>query len=108
MKNLLRPYLLLALAAGLGVAALVLALRAPAADGRPRVAPVPAGCREVAWIYPATNSAAWERFVTAAGTAVARIRASRPDLEDRDLEVDVSGAFPSETTGVPEVSVRTR
>jgi hypothetical protein len=68
---------------------------------------VPAGCREIVWVYPATNSAAWERFVTAASTAVARIRASRPDLEALNLEVDASGAFPSETTGVPEFVVRT-
>lgn len=107
MKNLLRPYLLLVLSAGLGIAAVVLALRSPAADGRPRVAPVPAGCREVAWMYPATNSAAWERFVTAASTAVARIRANRPDLEALNLEVDARGAFPSETTGIPELAVRT-
>lgn len=107
MKHLLRPYLLLALSAGLGIAAVLLALRSPAAAGRPRVAPVPAGCREIAWVYPATNSAAWERFVTAASTAVARIRANRPELEAAGLEVDASGAFPRETTGVPEVAVRT-
>lgn len=108
MKNLLRPSLLLALALALGVSAVLLALRSPAADGQPRVGPVPTGSREIVWMYPATNSAAWERFVTAAGTAVARIRTARTDLKNLDLELDATGAFPSQTTGLPEFSVVNR
>ncbi len=62
----------------------------------PRAQPVASGDHEIAWIHAATNTATWERFVAGA-------RHCKDEWPD--LNVDVSGAFPDLTTGVPEVSL---
>jgi hypothetical protein len=64
--------------------------------------PVPRGDQEIAWLNPATNAVAWERFVA----AVNRLAVDRPDL---GLEVTADArAFPSETANVPELAVGIR
>ncbi len=61
--------------------------------------PVPAGDQEIAWLNPATNAVAWERFVA----AVQRLKTDRPEL---NLQVFVdAAAFPAQTADVPELSV---
>jgi hypothetical protein len=56
---------------------------------------IKSGDQEIVWLYPATNTANWERFVSAAR----RFHADRPDLV-----LDDSNAFPSQTTAVPELA----
>jgi hypothetical protein len=97
MRWLLRPAILVVLSAALVLGATALALWPWGADSRPHPQPVPAGDQEVAWLYSATNAAAWERFVTAVQTA-----AGRADLK---LTVETSRAFPPETTAVPELAL---
>jgi hypothetical protein len=53
------------------------------------------GDQEIVWLYPAINMSDWERFVSAAR----RFHADRPDLL-----LDDSNAFPSQSTGVPELA----
>jgi len=60
------------------------------------VLPVPAGDQEIAWIQPATSTAAWERFVT----GVLRLQ-----LLTNLVKVDDSRAFPEATTAVPELLI---
>jgi hypothetical protein len=69
-----------------------------------RAAPLPVrvGEQEIVWLYPATNFAAWERFVTAAQRGVGQQDASL------GLTLDDSGAFPEQTTSVPEIVVASR
>jgi hypothetical protein len=96
------PILILALVA-LVLGAAALALLPWPHDSRPAPLPVPAGCQEVAWLYSATNTSTWERFVAAARTAVSRLREDHPGL---DLPPPDDGkAFPPETTTVPELTL---
>jgi hypothetical protein len=97
MKWLLRPGILVVLSAALVLGATALALWPWGADSRPHPQSVSAGDQEVAWLYSATNAAAWERFVTAVQTASGR--------SDRKLAVDTGRAFPPETTAVPELAL---
>jgi hypothetical protein len=93
MKRLLRPVLLLALSGAL-VGGAVLAFRGGPSLSRPVPLPVAAGTHEIVWLYAATNASNWERFV-----------AATERLEERfaDLAVHTTGAFPPQTTAVPEV-----
>jgi hypothetical protein len=95
MKRLWRPFLLLALAGTLVVGA-VLAFRGAPAMLQPVPLPLAAGEHEIVWLYAATNASNWERFVA----AVERLRDRLPGLEAR-----TDGAFPRETTAVPEVAL---
>jgi hypothetical protein len=98
MTCFLRPAFLLTLACALAGAGVVLLWPAQ----RDFTRPVPAGDQEVAWLNPATNTVAWERFVA----AVHRLPGDRPDLG-----VEIAGEsnpFPSQTTEVPEIAVRAR
>lgn len=56
--------------------------------------PVPAGDFEIAWFNTTTGGTAWERFVT----GVQRARNLMPGLR-----VELAGAFPDQTTDVPEI-----
>jgi hypothetical protein len=96
--------LLIVLSVGLvGGAVAVLFQPAPAA-GRPAPLPVAANEYEVVWLYAATNTAAWERFVAAVQRTGERLRECEPNLE---VEVGPA-AFPRQTTAVPEVALRWR
>jgi hypothetical protein len=100
MRRLFLPSILVVLSASLVLGAAALGLWPWAGDSLPRPQAVPAGDREVAWLYSATSASTWERFVTAAQNA-----AARPDL---GLTVDSSRAFPPQTTAVPEVALSVR
>lgn len=95
MRWLLRPLLLIALLGAL-VAGAVLAFRGGPALARPVPQPVAAGEHELVWLYGATNGSNWERFVAAAE----RLRGKYPGME-----VHTEGAFPPQTTAVPEVAL---
>jgi hypothetical protein len=90
----------LALIAG---ALAVLFQPAPAA-ARPTPLPVAANEYEIVWLYGATNTAAWERFVAAVQLTGERLREREPNLE---VEISTD-AFPPQTTVVPEVALRWR
>src|SRR3954467_1743046 len=60
--------------------------------------PLRDGDQEIAWLYAATNAAAWERFVT----AVRRVQDDCPDLA---LLVNDTEASPRQTTAVPELAL---
>src|SRR5262245_12753910 len=96
MTWLLRPSNLVIVPAALTLSPGVLLIR-PAERDITR--PVPAGDQEIAWLNPATNAVAWERFVA----AVYRLKDERPDL---GLEVAPdANPFPSQTADVPELAV---
>lgn len=61
-----------------------------------RVRSVPDGDAEIAWLHTTTNAATWERFVKGM---------NRIPLTMRDVIVDDSAAFPSESHVVPEVAI---
>jgi hypothetical protein len=100
MYWLLRPTILIVISAAFAVGAVALvvwSLREGAAANQAQPLPLRAGDREIVWLYPATSAATWERFVAAAR----RAQAARPELE-----VDDGGAFPLQTTAVPELALR--
>jgi hypothetical protein len=103
-RRLRGPWLLLLL--GTGLAALVLGaglvvFRPSAALGRPEPLPVGDYDTEIAWLYPASNLASWERFVTATQQTAEHLRAVYPDLE-----VQTGAAFPPQTTATSEIALR--
>jgi hypothetical protein len=93
MKRLLRPLLLLALSGAL-VGGAVLAFRGGPTLLRPTPLPVATDAHEIVWLYAATNASNWERFVA----AVERLQRRFPVME-----LHTEGAFPPQTTVVPEV-----
>ena len=105
MKWLLRPSSLIfvSMALALGAATLALWPRIPANRALPLA--VDRDDREIVWLYAATNSAPWERFVSA-------IRVARDRLEKESgalgFEIDDCNAFPEQTTTVPEVALAMR
>lgn len=101
MKRFFRPSFLIVLSAALLVGAVVLVFQGAPALTRPVPLPVAQGDREIVWLYPATNTAAWERFVAAVRLAENRLRADHPDLPAQAG----SNAFPPLTTAVPEVAL---
>jgi hypothetical protein len=101
MRRIFRPSLLVGLSAVVvvGIAAVVFQAAPPA--NRPGPLPVAEGTREVAWLYPATNAADWERFVTAVRRIGDRLREQNPDM----TVIDGPEAFPPHTTATPEVAL---
>src|SRR6516165_6139842 len=97
MAWLFRSNFLVLVVAGLALAAawVVWPFSGSGSSGQAVPKAIKAGDQEIVWLYPATNTANWERFVTAAR----RFHADRPDLI-----LDDSNAFPSQTTAVPELA----
>jgi hypothetical protein len=93
--------LLMTSLAALVIGAAVVVFHPPGAAGRPEPLPVAANDTEIAWLYPASNLASWERFVAAAQQTAERLRSSYPDLE-----VQMDGAFPPQTTATSEIALR--
>src|SRR5262245_18198014 len=92
MRWLLRPSTLVTISVALALGAAALVWWTGGADARPEPRPVRDGDREVVFLYPAATCAAnWERFVTAATTAID----AAPD----------DATFPRQTTAVPELAV---
>ncbi len=102
MKWLLRPALLIVASTAFVVGAVAVALRTGPALARPDPLAVAAGDREIVWLYPATNAAAWERFVAAVRRAPEALRKDHPAVR---AEVSAALAFPRHTTAVPEVAL---
>lgn len=101
MRRPFRPSLLVVLSAAVVAVAATVVFQASPALSRPTPLPVAEGDREIAWLYPATNAANWERFVTAVRRAADRMRPEQPGL----AVVDGPAAFPRMTTATPEVAL---
>src|SRR5262249_7220846 len=99
---LLRPSVLVLVSMGLTLSAAALVLWPRATDNRASPQPVAEGDQEVVWLYAATNTAAWERLVTAENKAVHGLQIAQPGL---GLAADTRNAFPAQTTAVPEVAI---
>ena len=98
MRRLFRPSLLVALLAVVVVGAAAMVFQAAPPANRPTPLPVADGDREIAWLYPATAAANWERFVAAVRRTGDRLRDEHPGLT-----VD-GAAYPPHTTATPEVA----
>jgi hypothetical protein len=92
MNRLLRPSLLLFTSVALAVVAAILIIRTPAGETSPEARPVRQGEQEIVFLYQANSSATWERFVAAA----------KQLQEQRGIGLDASGAYPKQTTDVPQ------
>ncbi len=101
MKYLLRPSVLVALSLALVVGAVGLWFHFRTEPTGPTPLPVASGDREIVWLYQATSTAAWERFVTAVKLTEERLSDELPGI--RALIDDK--AFPSQSTAVPEVAL---
>jgi hypothetical protein len=104
MSRLIRKIMLIGAWAALTAGALIFVVGPNwlGGAGNPAgVRPVPSGDAEIAWMNPATNAVAWERFVAA-------IRRAEADKEFGLTIVDESNAFPDQTTAVPELAVTVR
>lgn len=104
MNWFFRPGVMISAWAALTMGILFLVLRpawegAPASRAIPR--PVPEGDQEIVWLNAATNTIAWERFVTA-------IHSLQSNSALGLTVVDESNAFPAQTTAVPELAVTLR
>jgi hypothetical protein len=93
MNRVLRPWLLLVASAALAVAAAVLIIRTPAGETLPDPRPLQPGDQEIVFLYQANSGATWERFVAAA----------KQLQEQRGVPLDMSRAYPKQTTDVPEL-----
>src|SRR5207248_132739 len=62
----------------------------------PQPRPVDPGDQEVAWINTPTELGTWDEFVTGV---------KRAEMRVPGLRVDVSAAFPDQTTAVPEIAL---
>ena len=90
MKRLLRPSVVLLFLALAAAGAAFWVFESTAMPARPVPLPVGAGDREVAWLYSATGSVNWQRFVQAV---------------EKVPGAETGRAFPELTTTVPEVAL---
>ena len=101
MKFFIRPSFLVASSLVLLVGAVAVWFRFRPEPTGPTPLPVASGDREIVWLYQATSTASWERFVTAVKLTEDRLRAEMPGI--RALIDDRT--FPSQSTAVPEVAL---
>ena len=101
MKLLLRPSVLIAVSLALIVGAVAVWIRFRPEPTGPTPLPVAPGDREIVWLYQATSTATWERFVTAVKLTEERLRDELPGIK----AVIDDKAFPSQSTAVPEVAL---
>jgi hypothetical protein len=100
MRWLFRPSVLIGVSVVL-VAAAALVFRTGPGLGKPVPQPLREGDMEIVWLYPATNTSAWERFVSAVRRAGEQLRPDFPAL----VVPDPGAAFPQDTAGVPQVTL---
>jgi hypothetical protein len=80
LKWVFRPVVLIGVSVSLIGAAGLIVFQSEAGPGKPQPQPVRPGEQEIVFLYPATNNAAWERFVSAVDRAAARLRETYPGL----------------------------
>jgi hypothetical protein len=101
MRWFFRPSVLIVVSVALvGAAAVV--FRTSSARTRPQPLPVAANENEIVWLYPATNTTTWERFVAAVRRGRDRLQKEFPGLEIEDGP----STFPRETAAIPQVALR--
>ncbi len=100
MKSLLRPssFMFVLALAVVGAASFLFQNRST--QTKPQPLPVAAEDQEIVWLYPATNGAAWERFVSALRYTVTRLPSAQGNWR-----MDTERAFPLQTTAVPEMAL---
>jgi hypothetical protein len=101
LRNLSLLALIMTGLAALVIGAALVLFHTPAAQGRPEPLPVADNDTEIAWLYPASNLASWERFVAAVQQNCDELRATYPDLE-----VQMDGAFPPQSAATSEIALR--
>jgi hypothetical protein len=99
MNRLPPPWVLLSLALGLLLVAAGYLLYPRSSLLQP--VPVAAGEQEIAWLYPATAPANWNRFVMALGRVEAHLAPTFPGLHAR---IDAR-TFPAESAAIPEAAL---
>jgi hypothetical protein len=100
MRWLFRSSNLTLVSAALAIGAVAIVLWPRPVAPRILPVPVPEGDAEVVWLYAATATANWERFVTAVSAAARHLASDEPRI---DLHCDDSAAFPAATTAIPEL-----
>jgi hypothetical protein len=106
MRWLFRPSMLLAVAAAALVGAFLITwttggLLGPSGPSAPVPLPVADGEGEIVWLYAATSSAPWERFVAGLRRVAQRLGQDFPGLE---AQVGAD-AFPRQTFSSPQVAL---
>jgi hypothetical protein len=100
MYRFLRPSSLVPISVALAFSAALVVIWPGLTQSRTQVLPLAGEDQEIAWLYAATNSAPWVRFVAAARHARQRLARLETPL---NLEIDETNAFPAQTTAVPEL-----
>jgi hypothetical protein len=94
--------LLVGLSLGLLAGALIVVFKPPLVSAKLTPLPVRANEYEIAWLYPATNTTTWERFIAAMRSANERLKEQH---ENVTFEIG-DAAYPLQMTDVPEVAIR--
>ncbi|MFO0929847.1 MAG: hypothetical protein U0736_22950 [Gemmataceae bacterium] len=97
----LRPTVLVTVSVLLVAAAAALVVPVWNGAVRPQPLAVRGNEQEVAWLYPATSSANWERLAKAVQQAADRLQEAFPGLE---VEQNAAGSLPA--SAVPEIALR--
>src|SRR4051794_1005335 len=88
---LFRPVVLIAVSALLVAAAALIVFSPTSGTVKPQRLPLRGGDAEVAFIYPATNGAAWDRFVAAVRRTGERMQKSNPGVTVREYAPGAPG-----------------
>jgi hypothetical protein len=102
LRQMFRPGVLIVVSIILLAAALLFVFQSEPGHGKPQPAAVRPGEHEIAFLYPATNMASWERFVAA-------VEHCRPQLESRYPGLRVVRAANPESAkalAAPEVALQ--
>jgi hypothetical protein len=100
VRWIFRPIVLIAVSVALVGTAAVIVFRSESGPLQPQRPPLRPGDQEIAWIYPATSTGSWERFVAAVRRTRKRLQVDYPGLEVQDRSAPAAG---SGSTGVPEI-----
>jgi hypothetical protein len=103
LKWAFRPTVLIGISVILVGAAAFIVFQPEPSSGKPRPLAVGPGEQEIVFLYPATNNAAWERFVSAVDHAAGRLRQTFPGLEVVRGTTDTAG---TSENAVAEIGLR--